>query len=262
MKSEFDLTHSNGIYIPHFSASTINSFIENRYQFFQSKVMMAPFTGSIHTCRGTAVEHGVNTWLEKPETENLGNVALTKYDEEIKNGKISKIEAEEFRDTIVPLLNVALKHYKSEFSKDKVITQHRIKCMLDGVTRPIVGYLDFYRPNVMVNDSKVTGKTPSKLKQSYVLQGALYKQATGLDVTFDFFIPNKTAVHKAIQLTDKEYEFGLGYLTKAATVLEELQECTDTRRVMELMSFPNLEAMWTEGEKKKAAKIWDINYIP
>lgn len=256
--SEFELTHTNGIFIPHLSASTVNSFIESRHNFYQSKVKSKPFSGSEHTARGTAVEHGVNVWLENPDEKDILKHALDKYDDEIKRAGMSVIAGADFRETIKGLLDVALKFYQSEFGERKAITQHKFEYQLDGVNRKIVGYLDFLQFDHAVRDSKVSGKSPSKLKQAYVLQGALYRKALNLPVYFDFFVANKTPVHKAFVLTDDEYAFGISYLTAAAKCIEEIEECTCPTRMMELMSFPNLEAMWTTKDKKEAAEIWGI----
>ena len=256
---DFDLKHTNGIFIPHLSASTINSFIGSRYGFYQSKVKGAPFSGNQYTARGTAVEHAVNEWLEKGTGDFIA-AALTKFDEEVARAGLSRMAVEDERDTIPGLVELALDFYGREFATHKAITQHKIDVQLDGINRKVVGYLDFYQFEVAVRDSKVVSKTPSKLSQAYVLQGALYRKATGLPVTFDFFIPNKKPVQKSITLSDDEYVFGLSYLTRAAQVIEEIEGCDNPQRIFELMSFPNLDSMYNENEKNVAARIWNIAY--
>lgn len=257
---EFDLEHTNGIHIPHLSASTINSFINDRFGFYQSKVMKAPFKGNQYTSRGTAVEHAVNCWIENPSLsdEILIKLCEEKFDEELSKTNVSKFTAEEIRESLPPLVKVALGFYKKEFESIKAETQHKFEYKLDGVTRPIIGYLDFYQPKVKVRDSKVVSKTPSKLSQAYILQGSLYRAAKEVGVCFDFFIPNKTAVHKSIELSDDEFIFGMSYLTRAAQVIEELETCDNPKRVMELMSFPNLDNFYNYEDRKEAAKIWGI----
>lgn len=256
--NELDLTHNNGIKLPYFSVSTVNSFIENRFGFYQSKIKMTPFNGNQFMARGTAVEHGVNTWLEKRDHPDLLSVTLAKFDEECVKAGLSKIQVEDFRDTIQGLLDVALGFYKNEFSETGALTQQKIACKLDGVDRDYLGYLDYLQFDKAVRDSKVVNKTPSKLKQAYILQGALYNKATGLPVFFDFFVDNKKPIHKAIQIKEEEIAYGISYLTAASKVLEELQECDNPKRIIELMSFPNLEAFYSDGEAHAAAKMWEI----
>jgi hypothetical protein len=257
---EFELTHTNGINIPHLSASTINSFITSRFGFYQSKVLGSPFQGNQYTARGTAVEHGVNTWIENPgiDPKECYAYMFKKFDEEVERAGLSRMTVEEVRDSLEGLLAVALKFYMIEFKDRPAVTQHKFECNLEGVKRPIIGYLDYFQQDHAVRDSKVTSKTPSKLSQNYILQGALYRKAKKTNVYFDFFIPNKTPVHKPIVLTDDEFIFGISYLTRAAQVIEEIEECDNPKRMMELMSFPNLDDFWTFPEKKAAADKWDI----
>lgn len=257
---EFDLTHTNNIHLPHLSPSTVNSFIGSRFGFYQSKVKGAPFAGNQYTARGTAVEHAVNTWIETPNHLSFVNAALEKFDEEIKKAGLSRMAVEDERDTIPGLVDLALGFYKREFATHKAITQRKVECQLDGLERIMVGYLDYFQMGIAVRDSKVVSKTPSKLSQAYVLQGAFYRKATGLNVTFDFFIPNKTPVQKSITLSDDEYVFGLSYLTAASKVIEEIERCDSPARMMELMSFPNLDSMYSVPEKKEAARLWGIAY--
>jgi len=255
---DFDLTHTNGIKLPHLSASTISSFIGSRFGFYQSKVMNKPFEGNQFTSRGKAVEGAINHWIETGDDDDLIKVSLDMYDEELSKSGISAIAGQEVRDTIPGLVNLAHKVYAEEFSKNKAVTQHKITGRLEGVKRDIIGYLDFFQPAIAVRDSKVVSKTPSKLSQAYVIQGAFYRNATGLPVVFDFFIPNKTPVHKAIMLSDDEYLFGISYMTAAAKVIEEIEECSDASRMMELMSFPDLDSMYSAKDKEVAAKAWGI----
>jgi len=256
----FALEYSMGIHIPHLSPSTINSFITDKPGFYNSKVKRAPFSGSHATCRGTAVEHAINTWLETGVAENLSDIALAKYDEELMKTGCSKFDKTNIREEIPGMVEIAFKTYSAQFSdcREEVITQRRVEAELPGVSRKVMGYLDFFIMGKQVRDCKTSSKTPSGLSQSYILQGAFYNLATGLPVVFDYFIPNKTPVHKAIAMTPDQYLFGISYLTAAAKAIEELETCNSPRRVMELMSFPNLDAMWTYEDKIVAAKQWDI----
>lgn len=258
-KNEFDYKHSNGIYIPHFSPSTVSNFIENRWGFWNSKVLRTPFKGNHHTSLGQAVEHGVNIYLENPEKQlDYLAHANEKYDDQIRDTGTPRDKVTEYRNMIPGMLELALRHYKRTFAETGAVTQHKIETQLEGVERTMLGYLDFLVTDKQVRDSKVVGRSPSKLKQAYVLQGAVYRHATGLPVFFDFFITNKTPTHKEIELSDEEFEFGISYITRAAAVLEELEECENPKRVFELMSFPNLEAFYSDGEMRQAAKAWGI----
>jgi len=254
---QFAFKHSMGITLPHLSPSTINSFITSRFQFYQSKVKGKPFSGNAFTARGTAVEHGINTWIEKG-VANIKDV-LDKFDEEIEKSVFNQDHDKvmEVRSGLKGLFDCALEFYMEEFQIDKAKTQQKVSIRIEGVQREVLGYMD-YLQKARVRDCKVVSKTPSSLSQSYILQGSFYRKATGLPVVFDFFVDNKKPVHKSILLTDDEYIFGLSYLTKAAQVLEELEECDNPCRIMELMSFPNLDDMYNREDKIEAATIWGI----
>lgn len=256
--NDFEFTQDNGIHIPHLSPSTINSFISSRFNFHQSKVKSKPFSGNQYTARGSAIEHGVNTWIENPDHPDILSEVYKKYDEEIAKGNTGRLEAMEIRESLQGLAELSLDFYKPEFTKTPALTQTKVSANIDEIERDIIGYLDYLQPKVRIRDSKVVSRTPSVLSQAYILQGSFYRKATGLNVVFDFFVANKTPVHKAIVLTDEDYVFGLSYLTAAAKVIEEMQVCTSPARMMELMSFPDLESFYNAGERNDACKVWGI----
>lgn len=249
-------TQSNGINIPHLSASTVNKFITDRYGFYQSKVLGEKFKDNKYTARGKAVEGAINEWIETGN-DNVSENAVAYFDKYMREAGIHLMEVQDVRDSVSGLADLAFDFYKEEFSDRPAKTQTKIVGKIDGINRDIVGYLDYLQDHV-IRDCKVVSKTPSGLSQSYCIQGAFYKATKGLDVVFDFFVANKKPVMKTIQLSDDDYVFGLSYLTQAAKVIEELEECDNPKRVMELMSFPNLEAMYNQEEKKEAAKKYGI----
>ena len=241
----FDLQYSMGIHVPHLSPSTVNSFITDKTGFYNSKILRAPFSGSHYTCRGTAVEHAINVWLETGVTENLSQIAVDKYKEEMIKSGLSLLDQTEICDAIPGLVELSYQTYSDQFSdcKNLVQTQRKVEASLEGVDRTVLGYLDFFVMGKAVRDCKTASKTPSSLSQSYILQGAFYNLATGLPVTFDFFIANKKPVYKGIAMTEDQCAFGISYLTAAAKAIEELETCDNPRRVMQLMTFPDLSNM-------------------
>lgn len=255
----------NGINMNYLSPSTINSFIERRPQWYRQKVLGEKFKPSPNMARGTAIEHAINGWIETRETENMHDRMMEKYQEELKNwfpiASNKALEKEkEIVETMPRLLEKAFQVYEKEFTMRLPETQAKIGCRLPGTDIDILGYLDYLRKGIRVNDMKIVSKTPSGLSQGYVIQGSLYKYATGCPVTFDHFIPLKKEVkHEPITLTDDQYVFGISYATKAILVLQELQTAQDPRRIMELMAFPNLAALWTYEEKAEAAEAYGIS---
>lgn len=255
-----DFTHSNGIHIPHLSASTINSFITSRYGFHKSKVQRAPFLGSVYTARGTALEYCISQYLELG-MRDAAAVAVAKYNEECDKAKISKFDQQrsEIEDAVYRMAPFVLDTYIEICGGKKPTTQYKFEVHLDGVGVPVIGYLDFYFEKERVRDTKMVKQTPSYNKQDYVLQGALYQHATQCPVTFDYFIDLKKPAYKAIDLTDDDFIFGLSYLTAAAKAIVELESCENPTRVMELMAFPDLSAMFNnKRDIDEACEKWGI----
>lgn len=262
---EFTLEHSNDIHIPHLSASTINAFITSRYDFYERKVRKVPFVINPFMARGKAVEHAVNELLEgKIEPEDMVESAMSCYEEEMKpwhdlpDSKKDIEKESAIRAAIPGLVECAFQHFEPILFDpfNKAVTQKKIEIRLNGVERPVIGYLDYYINGMSVRDCKVASRTPSALSQGYVIQGALYQKATGLPVFFDFIVDNKKPVSKSIMLTEEEYSFGISYATRAAQLIEELETCDDPRRVMEIMSFPDLSSMWSEEDRREAKTRW------
>lgn len=258
-----DLIHSNGINMRTLSPSTINSFIERRGTWYRQKVEGMKFQPNPNMARGTAVEAAINHWIAGGEVSAMTQVAFNKFDQELEEWKKTASKGGmdkyvELKDSIPGLVEVAYKHYDTEFTMTKPMSQCQISCTLPGVQREIIGYLDYYRPKIMVNDCKVSAKTPSGLSQGYIIQGAIYQHATGCPVTFDFMVPNKTPISKSIMLTDEQFIFGLSYAAEAAKVLEALEICESPKEVMKLMAFPNLSSFFTHEEKAEAAAEYGI----
>lgn len=253
-----EFTHSNGINIPHLSPSTVNSFITNRQGFINNKILLNKFEGNKFTARGTAIEHAINEWIVCKENKNYLKIALDKYDEELSKSQKFKSLDDSTKDAIGGLLDVALNYYKLEFNSVNVITQQKLTMDVEGVDREVLMYLDFFIPDKKVIDCKTASRTPSELSQSYIIQGACYQHATKLPVEFDFFIDNKKPVHKKIELTQKDYKFGMSYFIQAAKIIEEIEQCDSTKRMLELMAFPDLSSMYDYNERSKTAEKWNI----
>lgn len=255
-------THSNNINLPHLSPSTVNSWIENKYGFYNSKVKRMPFIGNAAMSRGKAIEFAINEWLAgNIQPSGLKQTAESNFQEECINANVDINDILAMKPSIAGLIDVAYNTY-SIILPTGYLSQLKININLPSVQRTVVGYMDYHKPSVLTRDCKVVGRTPSKLSQGYIIQGSVYRYATTVNTVFDFFVDNKKPIHKELALTDEEYKHGISYLTKACIALEELEECEDPARVMHLMSFPNLDAMWNTDEVKEACDAWEIVYPP
>lgn len=249
--------YSNNIHLPHLSPSTINSFITNRYGFYQSKVKRAPFKGSAPMCRGSAVESCVNYAIEKQgnvTTEEIQELSIKNFKNEMESSGLSWVRYTEVMDTVPGLACLAVNTYMEICAGRWPISQQKVVARIDGIERDVIGYTDYTFLDQCVRDCKVVGQTPAKLSQSYIIAGSFYKLCTGLPVVFDFFVSNKKPVHKSICLTEDDYVFGLKYMTLAAKRIEDIERCDDPNKMMHLiMSFPDLSSFYSTEERVEAA---------
>ena len=120
-----------------------------------------------------------------------------------------------------------------------------------------------------IQDLKVTGTTPSRLKQDYQIQGSIYKHATGLPVNFFFVVPLKTKTNFVkIPLSGADYKWALNYATMAAQRMDVIydimekphmfQKPEDIGEVFAAMAFPNMDAFWNAKDVDFVSTIWDI----
>ena len=180
--------------LKHLSPSSVNSFIENRYQWYRNKIIGDKFKGSIHTCRGTAVEAGINHWFngDTEATVEANKVAIETFireSESIKDTKEFQEKQLAFRQSIPYLVNKGIQSVQEKYL-DKFnrmpIQQYKITINVPDCKIPVIGYLDWFFPDQMVVDNKVSGSHPKELSQSYKVQGSVYTKATGLPVEFHF----------------------------------------------------------------------------
>ena len=201
---------SEFLQLDHLSASNINKFITNRAAWYASYFLKMPFKGSVNTVRGQAVETGITNWMLNGSITDAIQAGIKKWEE----GIIGIEDNLEFKQSIGPLIKVAIegtdKHpgYKEliiQYGKPNIAEdrQEKIELKLDGCDIPIIGYLD-YPFKKKIYDNKTTGKTPSKLTQDYIIQGSLYKLATGLPVAFFFEVANKNPTNIIIELSQED----------------------------------------------------------
>jgi hypothetical protein len=204
------------------SASQLNSFLGYRADWFLSRIRGIRTGVGAHAWRGTAVEAGLNKFIEEDTTkEECIKHALKVYTQE----SLGSTDNFEIRQSIGPSVIVAIDSFEDKgYLLDPPEMQEEITCTLPGCKKELYGKLDYSFDKFIV-DNKVVGKKPSSLKQDYVLQGAVYRFATGKPVKFHFVIPQKKAI-QVIELTlsDEEYEYGLALATKAARCIETIYD--------------------------------------
>jgi len=247
--------------VKHLSVSTVNSFISYKSNFIENKMKGQPFRPSANMARGTAVEHGLNTYIKGAGIETAVLEAQTNFKNSLVKDKFNQQKADDLYPSIEGCVLEACRHYKSFLKNGAPQMQERFEVQLDGIKRPIVGYLD-YLFDECIRDLKCVSKTPSYgLSQGYKIQGAVYKKVYGVDVYFDHIVANKEPKAVPVKLTDQDYSFGLNYFVKAAQALERMLDACengDPYTVLEQFAFPDLSQVWDADEKEAIAKQYGL----
>jgi len=236
------------------SASALNNFIENRTGWFVDKILSERGPGNGYMFRGTAVEHGINVWLEKDASlDECIAEAIKKFNDEALGASGSEIF--DCRQSIAPCVKRGIESFKNGYlsKHEKPTMQQTIEFTFKGCKKPVFGYMDYLFDGEFVVDNKVVSRTPSSLKQAYVLQGSIYRKATGLPVEFHFITPpmkTKGSDVKIIRLTDEEYDFGLRLAHRACLAIENIFDNIHRLDYDLLMSlfFINPDSFYNEKE--------------
>jgi len=256
-----------GTELKHHSPSSVSSFLENRAQWYRNKIIGDKFSGSEHTARGTAVEAGINNWLTCSDTDSTIEAikhALEIWHRETESFKDDpqfQLKELEFKQSIAPLVNAGIESVKERYLEvidAYPVQQHKISLDIPGCKFPVLGYLDWYFPNKLVVDNKVSGKKPSKLKQGYIVQGSVYHMATGLPVEFHFEVANKTPTITTFRMSKEDIQYGWMLFCRAAKAIENIFANPLDGQLLQDIFLANPEAMFSEKDVKKALKDFEF----
>lgn len=270
----------------HFSPSTLNSFIAYRDKWFISKILGERGPGNPAMYRGSSVEEGINyfvghrkkeDWISNTIDENLVTKSVNKA---VATFAMKCAESDDDPSYMTPSIGActrfSIEYLTGIWDSETPILQKKISTTLDGVSIPVIGYLDYLLHNE-IQDLKVSASSPVKSKitdsyelpQNYIIQGAIYKHAENLDVTFYYCVSLKGGPKMVpVPLTNRDYEWGIQYVTMAAQKLELIYDTLskpfgfqtedDIGEVFAAMAFPSMDAFWNKKEREHAAKIWSI----
>lgn len=255
------------------SASQINSFLDYKPEWAMERLFgVKKYEESVDTARGKAVEEGLNHYIrgvqnlvdEKGNPTGNKNIteccgyAVEQFREMVKDVKSDK--KLEYTQTITPCVEGSCLYFSEHYPIRNLGMQDSFEIEMEGCKYPLVGYLDYKcRDNKIIIDKKVKAKTPTNntIPQGYVVQGALYRYATGIKhIEFNFSIPLKTQPNKvlAIKLSDAEYEWGLNLARKAMKAIELTHEAAQGMDMDTLKAFfmPSPDSFW-DADKRKTA---------
>lgn len=204
--------------ISHLSASQINTWINAPSLWVLEKLLGKRGQMGCSAHRGTAAEAGISAGLFNPSItqEECVAVAMPVYDRLTALSGDPKRDAE--RGVIPGMITQGLKLREHGAPiKPNSGDQHKIEVRLEGVSVPIIGYLDWlYAEEVL--DLKTTMRVPSAMSDTHMRQASLYKMAH-MDKRVRFFYASDKKSEKHT-LTREQYDSAIRQLTCAAMRLE------------------------------------------
>lgn len=204
--------------ISHLSASQINTWINAPSLWVLEKLLGKRGNMGCSAHRGTAAEAGISAGLfnQALAQEECVAVAIPVYD------RLTALSGDPKRDTeraVIPGMitqGLKLREHGAPI-KPNSGDQHKIEVRLEGVSVPIIGYLDWlYADEVL--DLKTTMRVPSAMSDTHLRQASLYKLAH-LDKRVRFFYASDKKSEKHT-LTREQYDNAIWQLTCAAMRLE------------------------------------------
>ena len=184
-----------------FSASRINSWIEDKSSFVLHYLYKYDFAPSCAMVRGSAIEYGLSLFFKTKEINNPINCiakAFQYYDEQVSFSLESDEEKIKQRDMIKPITELL---FPKITQTNLSFTDYQMKIETNILGVPFIGYTDFTFENeeeITVIDVKTT--TKFQMRDSHVLQQAIYKKA--LEEKY-----NKKVDVKLLYCTPKKCDF-------------------------------------------------------
>ena len=229
----------------HLSASHISAFIADPPRWAMERVfkMSTPVGPEAH--RGTCVEHGAVAAVTTGKLGQAIETAMGEFADLTKDWDVD--EAESVGAPIPAMVEAMAKAIEGLIATHGqiVAVQKRHEFDLFGV--PWLGFTDIEFDRLVV-DLKTTGRTPSKLSNSHIIQGALYNKRTGKPTSFLYAIPLKGGVNvKSIDLTTEEAEAAMRDVEDAVRRMELVLSLGDD--VIRDIYRPAPDSWWLAGDK-------------
>lgn len=204
--------------ISHLSASQINTWINAPSLWVLEKLMGHRGTFGAAAHRGTAVEAGVSAGLFDPAMtpEACAEAAYPVYDRLTALSGDPKRESE--REVIPGMVKQGLSLREHGLpTRPNFGDQHKVEVRLEGVSVPIIGFLDFLYADEIL-DLKTTLRVPTSMSETHLRQASIYKTAH-FDKRVRFFYVSDKKANK-ITLTREEYDRAMAQIVGAAQRLE------------------------------------------
>lgn len=242
--------------ISHLSASQINCWLAAPSLWVLEKLLKHRGGMGCAAHRGTATEAGVSAGLFDPtlSVEDCVAVALPVYDKLTALNGDSKREAERALIPGMVAQGLALRSHGAPIRPNNG-DQHRIEIRLEGVSVPIVGFLDWEFADEVI-DLKSTSRVPSAMSEPHLRQASIYKTSRmGKRVRFAYVSDKKIEKHT---LTREQYDASIRQIVGAAQRLERfLGLSNDAAELAALIPHSTDTFFWSDpATRAKGAEVF------
>lgn len=239
--------------LTHLSASQINLWINAPSLWVMEKLLAKRGGVGCSAHRGTAAEAGVSAGLFNPAMthEECVAVALPVYD------RLTALSGDPKRETERGVISGMVQQGLSLRDHGLPIRpnegdQHKIEVRLEGVSVPVIGYLDWlYTDEVL--DLKTTLRVPSAMSEAHLRQASLYKLAH-MDKRVRFFYASDKKSEKHT-LTREQYDASMRSLTLTAQRLERFLGLSGDARELAAIVPHSSESFYFADAQTKANAI-------
>ncbi len=227
--------------IQHLSYSAIDLWATNPLLYCLRYLAKMPSEVGPGAWRGTAVGIGLADYLRRGDHDAALKMALEKFDSEAKGKTDSKIEKE--RGLIPAFLETAIAHLGPD-PKELKEAELKIEHRFDGLSVPLIGYLDLVWVVPPFTELKTTLRMPSSPQDNHVGQVSLYSEATGMDGEI-MYVSDKRATTFPIGGNVKAQ--ALAKLRRNALTLQAfLARCEDARAAISSLPVNSSDWKWNE----------------
>lgn len=244
--------------LTHLSASQLNTWINAPSLWVMEKLLKMRGGMGCAAHRGTASEAGISAGLFDPSLsqEDCTAIALPVYD------RLTALSGDPKRETeraVIPgIIGQGLKLREHGLPiRPNEGDQHKIEIRLEGVSVPIIGYLDWlYADEVL--DLKTTLRVPSAMSETHLRQASLYKTAH-MDKRVRFFYASDKKSEKHT-LTREQYDASMRQLTLSAKRLERFLGLSKDARELAAIVPHSSESFYFSDATTKANAIQIYGY--
>lgn len=239
--------------LTHLSASQLNLWMAAPSLWVMEKLLGRRGGVGCAAHRGTAAEAGISAGLFDPlmPHDDCVAVAMPIYD------RLTALSGDPKRDSeraAIPGMitqGLTLREHGLPIRPNDG-DQHRIEITLEGVSVPIVGYLDWMYPGEVI-DLKTTLRVPSEMAGTHLRQASIYKTAH-MDKRIRFFYASdkKSVKHT---LTREQYDHAIKEITLTAQRMERFLGLSKDARELAALVPHDSSSFYFNDAAVKAASI-------